>query len=121
MERSEVLLVEAQQFRDNATTVIYPRLFEFTEEARQVKKSRTVSVGPKRKCHYDLYWEGTDAKYVNVPTGTSMTFPLPSLPNLVAESQEDNPSLPIWMLTSLTQSRGPFGIDSTAHRKIAAS
>jgi hypothetical protein len=49
MERSEVLLVEAQQFRDNATTVIYPRLFGFTEEARQVKKSRTVSVGPKRK------------------------------------------------------------------------
>lgn len=48
MERSEVLLVEAQQFCDDSLTIVYPRLFGYTEEARRVKKTRTVSVGPKR-------------------------------------------------------------------------
>jgi hypothetical protein len=48
MERSEVLLVEAQQFREGHLTVVYPRLFGYTEEARAVKKIRTVSSGPKR-------------------------------------------------------------------------
>lgn len=48
MERSEVLLVEAQQFREGPITVVYPRLFGYTEEARKVKKTRTVSVGPRK-------------------------------------------------------------------------
>ena len=48
MERSEVLLVEAQQFREGPITVVYPRLFGYTEEARRVKKTRTVSVGPRK-------------------------------------------------------------------------
>jgi hypothetical protein len=48
MERSEVLLVEAQQFREDSITVVYPRLFGYTEEARRVKKTRTVSVGQRR-------------------------------------------------------------------------
>ena len=49
MERSEVLLVEAQQFREGSLTVVYPRLFGYTEEARRVKKTRRVSVGPRKK------------------------------------------------------------------------
>lgn len=48
MERSEVLLVEAQQYREGPFSVIYPQLFGYTEEARKVKKTRTVSVGSKK-------------------------------------------------------------------------
>lgn len=49
MERSEILLVEAQQFRKDSLTIVYPRLFGYTEEARKVKKTRTVSAAPRRK------------------------------------------------------------------------
>jgi hypothetical protein len=42
MEKSEVLLVEARQYRRDNMTVVVPMLFGYTEEARQVKKRGTV-------------------------------------------------------------------------------
>lgn len=49
MERSEVLLVEARQFSRNGIKVVVPTLFGYTEEARQVKRSVTVTTGASRK------------------------------------------------------------------------
>ena len=62
MERSEVLLVEAQQFREGELTVVYPRLIGYTEEARKVKKTRTVSVGPRRKWDKSSFLQAVSEK-----------------------------------------------------------
>ena len=47
MERSEVFLVEAHQYEHGGTKIIAPRLFGYTEEARQVKKRVSVITGEK--------------------------------------------------------------------------
>lgn len=51
MERSEVLLVEARQYRHADLKMIVPTLFGYTEEARLVK--RTVSVTKKETKKWD--------------------------------------------------------------------
>jgi hypothetical protein len=43
MERAEVLLVEARQYKQDSVVVVVPTLFGFTEEARLVKRTVTVS------------------------------------------------------------------------------
>lgn len=60
MERSEVLLVEARQFEYKGTKVVAPILFGFTEEARQVKKTISVTTGQKRKWNKESFFK--DAK-----------------------------------------------------------
>jgi len=53
MERSEVLLVEAQQFSLNGTSVVVPRLFGFTEEARVVKRHVNVTNAESKRKRWD--------------------------------------------------------------------
>jgi hypothetical protein len=48
MERSEVLLVEARQYSRNGSRIVVPTLFGYTEEARQVKRSVTVTTAGSR-------------------------------------------------------------------------
>lgn len=50
MERSEVLLVEARQYRINGRDdrVVVPTLFGYTEQARQVKRTVTVNTAAER-------------------------------------------------------------------------
>ncbi|MCY2927128.1 MAG: hypothetical protein NT031_17185 [Planctomycetota bacterium] len=43
MERTEVLLVEARQYTKDGMRVVVPTLFGYTEEARMVKRTVTVS------------------------------------------------------------------------------
>lgn len=38
MEKAEILIVEARQYRDKDTKIVVPTLFGYTEQARQVKK-----------------------------------------------------------------------------------
>lgn len=45
MERSEVLLVEARQYQQNDIRIVVPMLFGYTEEARKVKKTISVTTG----------------------------------------------------------------------------
>ncbi len=49
MERSEVLLVEARQYSHGGTKIVVPTLFGYTEEARMVKRSVTVSSAAARR------------------------------------------------------------------------
>ena len=49
MERSEVLLVEARQYSQNGSKIVVPTLFGYTEEARQVKRTVTVTTASSRK------------------------------------------------------------------------
>lgn len=49
MERSEVLLVEARQYSRDGTRIVVPRLFGYTEQARQVKRSVVVTTAATRK------------------------------------------------------------------------
>jgi hypothetical protein len=61
MERSEVLLVEAQQFRDGERVIIAPMLFGYTEEARTVKRTVTVSSpGSRRQWDEESFFEDAE-------------------------------------------------------------
>jgi len=49
MERSEVLIVEARQYEHNGTKVVTPTLFGYTEEARLIKRTVSVSSSGQRR------------------------------------------------------------------------
>lgn len=49
MERSEILLVEARIFDKDGNKIVVPSLFGYTEEARRVKKTVTVTSQASRK------------------------------------------------------------------------
>lgn len=51
MQRSEVLLVEARQYSHGGVTVVVPTLFGYTDEARLVK--RTITVTPRDRKKWD--------------------------------------------------------------------
>ena len=57
MERSEVLLVEARQYRHDGVTVVVPTLFGYSEEARQVKRTVTVTSAARKYWDYETYFE----------------------------------------------------------------
>ena len=48
MERSEVLIVEAKQYRIDGVRVVAPSLFGYTEEARRVKRTVTLTQGNRK-------------------------------------------------------------------------
>ena len=61
MELAEVLIIEAKQYTDGSSRVVIPLLFGFTEQARQLKKSITVSQDSlRRKWDEESFFE--DAK-----------------------------------------------------------
>jgi len=49
MERSEVLIVEARQYEDGGSRIVVPSLFGYTEEARRVKRTVTVTSQTRKK------------------------------------------------------------------------
>jgi hypothetical protein len=49
MERSEVLIVEARQYEDGDSRIVVPSLFGYTEEARRVKRTVTVTSQTRKK------------------------------------------------------------------------
>ncbi len=49
MERTEVLLVEARQYLKEGMRIVVPTLFGYTEQARQVKRSVTVTTAASKK------------------------------------------------------------------------
>jgi len=56
MERSEVLIVEARQYLYEGTRVVVPALFGYTEEARQVKRTVTVTSASRKKWNQELFF-----------------------------------------------------------------
>ncbi|MBI4528327.1 MAG: hypothetical protein HY695_31415 [Deltaproteobacteria bacterium] len=63
MERSEVLLVEARQYLLGGTRIVVPTLFGYTEEARKVKRSVTVTTAAsRRKWDKDSFFADVRAK-----------------------------------------------------------
>ncbi len=49
MELAEVLIVEARQFNDGVTRFVSPTLFGYTEQARKIKKTLTITTSSQRK------------------------------------------------------------------------
>lgn len=49
MERSEILLVEAEQYAHAGSRIVVPRLFGYTEQARQVKRTVSVATATTRR------------------------------------------------------------------------
>jgi len=62
MERSEVLIVEARQYQHEGTRIVVPTLFGYTEEARQVKRTVTVTSGSRRKWDQESFFADASAK-----------------------------------------------------------
>ncbi len=62
MERSEVLIVEAQQYEHNKMRVVIPSLFGYTEEARRIKKTISVSTDSRRKWDEDSFFNDAKTK-----------------------------------------------------------
>lgn len=62
MERSEVLLVEARQYEHSGVRIVAPTLFGYTEEARQVKKTRTFSRGERRKWDKESFFKDANER-----------------------------------------------------------
>lgn len=60
MERTEVLIVEAQQFEKNGVRVVVPSLFGYQEEARLIKKAVTVSSGGRRTWNAESFFEDAE-------------------------------------------------------------
>jgi hypothetical protein len=60
MERAEVLLVEDRLYEKDGVRVVAPTMFGYTEEARQVKKTVTVTKGERKKWNKALFF--TDAQ-----------------------------------------------------------
>lgn len=63
MERSEVLLVEARQYECQGIRIVNPLLFGFSEQARMIKKTVTVSSSQeRRKWDHDSFFQDTKDK-----------------------------------------------------------
>jgi hypothetical protein len=63
MERTEVLIVEAQQFeQSNGNRLVVPSLFGYSEDARAVKRTVTVSGQPKKKWNKKAFFESVDSQ-----------------------------------------------------------
>ena len=59
MERSEVLIVEAKQYEKDGLHIVVPTLFGYTEQARRVKKSVTVTPSDQRKWNESEFFDET--------------------------------------------------------------
>ena len=62
MERSEVLLVEARQYKHNDMIIVVPTLFGYTEEARKVKRTITITSGKGKKWDYSSFFADARAR-----------------------------------------------------------
>ena len=56
MERTEVLIVEAKQYKQENTKIVVPLLFGYTEQARLVKKSVTVSTASQKQWNEQTFF-----------------------------------------------------------------
>ena len=72
MERSEVLIVEARQYEDGGSRIVVPSLFGYTEEARRVK--RTVTVTSQKRKKWDMESFSTEVTKTLGPEGSSNLF-----------------------------------------------
>lgn len=73
MERSEVLIVEAKQYATDGFKVVVPSLFGYTEQARRIKKSLTIS--PVRvKWNRDKFIKAIDKANISLRSSRTRDF-----------------------------------------------
>ena len=65
MERSEVLIVEAKMFEHDGRRIVLPQLFGYTEQARRVKRTVTVSSAGRRKWTVESFFEDARGRMDN--------------------------------------------------------
>lgn len=65
MVSSEVLLVEARQYKRNGIKVVVPTLFGFTEQARQLKQNKTVEPREVRQWDWPKFESDARQKGLN--------------------------------------------------------
>jgi len=69
MERCEVLIVEARQYIYEGTEIVVPMLFGYTEAARQLKRTVTVTTGSRRKWDQDSFLADARARLDEMGVG----------------------------------------------------
>lgn len=62
MERADILIVEAKQFERDGLRVVAPYLFGYSEEARRVKKTVTVTSSSRRQWDEEMFFEDAQSK-----------------------------------------------------------
>ena len=62
MERCEVLLVEARQYKLNDMRIVVPTLFGYTEEARKIKRTIRITNGKGKKWDYYSFFSYARAR-----------------------------------------------------------
>ncbi len=73
MERTEVLIVEAKQYQEGNTKIVVPLLFGYTEQARMIKKSVTVTTSSSRKWNEQSFFSALEkANSDHVSTAQSL-------------------------------------------------
>ena len=65
MQRSEILIVEARQYSHDGVLVVVPTLFGYTDEARLVKKTITVTPRDRKKWDSSSFFADVDSKQDN--------------------------------------------------------
>lgn len=65
MERTEVLIVEAKQYKKENTKIVVPLLFGYTEQARMVKKSVTVKTSSTKKWDEQSFYSALEKNSPN--------------------------------------------------------
>jgi len=103
MERSEVLIVEARQYEDTDSRIVVPSLFGYTEEARRVKRTVTISSQTRRK------W---DRESFSVAVKDSLGAADGSTLNLFVESLDRLGATLVWGTGAISGSVNPRWPDS---------
>ena len=83
MERSEVLIVEARQYEDGDSRIVVPSLFGYTEEARRVKRTVTVTSRSRKKWDIESFSAATNENLGSEASSKVMGF-IDSLENMGA-------------------------------------
>jgi hypothetical protein len=135
MERSQVLIVEARQYEHQGMRIVNPVLFGFTEEARQVKKTVSITTGERRKWDKESFFADARVRLQDAEV-KSMKLVLDKLIELKSEISWGNGKasgsysakwahfgkntvLSVYSDGRLTVNFGNFGADSDQHDFLA--
>lgn len=84
LNATEVLLVEARQYRSAAGLVVVPWLFGFTEEARVAKRESRAAASGRQQRGEDAYWAAVSAGPLGEATQRDMEALINSFPRTAA-------------------------------------
>ncbi|MDQ7832991.1 MAG: hypothetical protein RDU30_14765 [Desulfovibrionaceae bacterium] len=76
MEKSEILIVEAKQYKDGYSKIVVPFLYGYTEEARRVKRENTIQPQSKNRGMWNksLFFEALQKNVSDLEYSSIISF-----------------------------------------------